>query len=159
MAKKGSRKARNSFTRMIAVDCLYQFFITGQDFSVIRSEDLDVIGDQLSSEGDDFVSIETEFLSAILRSVKDRFDDLEEMIDQAANIDRDEDNHPKKLREDSPLLYSVLICGASELVDHTDTDAPIIISDYIGVAQSYFDHGEPKLVNAILDRVNKAVRI
>jgi N utilization substance protein B len=39
-----------------------------------------------------------------------------------------------------------------------DVDAPLIISDYLNVTHSFYDQGESKLVNAVLESVRVAVR-
>jgi N utilization substance protein B len=41
---------------------------------------------------------------------------------------------------------------------HHDIDAPVIISDYINVGHAFFDRGETKLINGLLDKVAKKMR-
>jgi len=56
------------------------------------------------------------------------------------------------------LLQSILLCGIYEIMAHSDVDAPIIINDYVDVAHAFYDGGESKLVNAVLDRATKNLR-
>ncbi|MCL2469302.1 MAG: hypothetical protein FWF24_03615 [Alphaproteobacteria bacterium] len=56
------------------------------------------------------------------------------------------------------LLRSILLAGAFELYNHTETDAALIISDYVDVARAFFNGKEPGLVNAVLDKLAKKLR-
>ena len=56
------------------------------------------------------------------------------------------------------VLKAVLAAGIAELCVNTDTDRPIIISEYVDLADSFYPDGtEKKLVNAVLDRVAKTL--
>lgn len=57
-----------------------------------------------------------------------------------------------------PLLFAILLCGSYEIKNRYDIDIPIIISDYMHVCHAFFDGNEPKLVNAVLDKIGKAVQ-
>jgi transcription antitermination protein NusB len=57
------------------------------------------------------------------------------------------------------LLRSVLLCGAYEMLAHLDIDAPLLIAEYQAVTEAFFDESEIKLVHAVLDRLNKALRV
>jgi N utilization substance protein B len=57
-----------------------------------------------------------------------------------------------------PLLQYILLSASYELMAHSDIDSPIIIADYLDVTHAFFDGGEAKLVNGILDRVKSAFR-
>ena len=56
------------------------------------------------------------------------------------------------------ILECILRAGIYELLAHGDTDVGIIIHDYMNVTTGFYDGKEPKLVNAILDKVAKKVR-
>lgn len=56
------------------------------------------------------------------------------------------------------VLKAVLQAGIAELCVNTDTDKPVIISEYIDMADSFYPDGaEKRLVNAVLDKVAKAL--
>ena len=57
------------------------------------------------------------------------------------------------------ILESILRAGIYELLAHGDIDVGIIIHDYMNVTTGFYEGKEPKLVNAILDRVAKKVRV
>ncbi len=57
-----------------------------------------------------------------------------------------------------PLLRSILLCGTWELLTQENTDTPLIIAEYLNVTHAFFDQGESRLVNGVLDRVKGEVR-
>lgn len=62
------------------------------------------------------------------------------------------------LEKPEGLLFSVLLCGSYELMAHHDIDTPVIISDYLNVGHAFFDRGETRLINAVLDKIAGSVR-
>ena len=67
-------------------------------------------------------------------------------------------NRGKELNKHEPLLNAVFLCGAFELMVLQAIDFPVIISDYLHVTHAFFDKGEAKLVNALLDSIRQTVR-
>ncbi|MBE6452576.1 MAG: transcription antitermination factor NusB [Alphaproteobacteria bacterium] len=55
-------------------------------------------------------------------------------------------------------LRALLLCATYELVHTTDIDATVIVKEYVDLAYAFFDKNEPKMVNALLDQISKAVR-
>ena len=78
--------------------------------------------------------------------VVDRFDDLHMLVQESSQ------------KEHEALIYSILICGAAELLAHLDIDAPVIINEYLDVTHAFYDTGESKLVNGVLDAIAGKVR-
>lgn len=68
------------------------------------------------------------------------------------------------LTDDWPLsrldstLRAILRAGVWELMERRDVATPVIISEYVDVARAFFGDDEPRLVNAVLDRVARDVR-
>lgn len=69
------------------------------------------------------------------------------------------------LTEDWPLsrldgtLRAVLRAGAWELLHRRDVPVPVIVTEYVDVAHAFFDEGdEPRMVNAVLDRIARQHR-
>jgi N utilization substance protein B len=68
------------------------------------------------------------------------------------------------LSEDWPLsrldstLRAILRAGVYELMDRKDVPVAVIVSEYIDIAKAFYVEDEPKLVNAVLDRVARRVR-
>jgi N utilization substance protein B len=147
---KGSKKARNTAARLVASQCVYDMIITGHT----ATETLEAYRDHRMGEvidDIDFVPAEFALLSKIVQGVENRRVDLLEMV-QGALDKRQGTAQPEA------LLRSVLLCGAYEMLAHLDIDAPLLIAEYQAVTEAFFDESEIKLVHAVLDRLNKALR-
>lgn len=55
-------------------------------------------------------------------------------------------------------LRALLLCAAYELAHTTDVDATVIVKEYVDMAYAFFSKNEPKMVNALLDTIAKALR-
>lgn len=150
MSKSGSKKARNSAARLAAVQCVYQMRMTGMGADDTLRDHIDHHMGQ-DMDGDIFVSAETELLSRIVRGVQARGNDIADMIDAALQ-------KRKSASEPEALLMAILACGAYEMLAHNDLDAPLIIAEYMHVANAFFNNDEPKVVNAVLDQLKTALR-
>lgn len=68
------------------------------------------------------------------------------------------------LLEDWPLsrldatVRAILRAGAFEILERKDVPVAVIVTEYVEIARAFFEHDEPKLVNAVLDRIAKQVR-
>jgi N utilization substance protein B len=56
------------------------------------------------------------------------------------------------------VLRAVLRAGAFEIKARAQTPARVAISEYVDVAHAFYAGSEPGLVNAVLDRVARALR-
>lgn len=146
--KTGSKKARASAARLAAAQAVYQSLSTGQ---AARSTIVEFLEYRLGApvDGVEMVTPDRTLFSAIVSGVDDRRLDLDHLVKNALN-DEDKDHES--------LLRAIMLCGAYELLAHGEIDAPIIISDYVHVTDAFFDVGEKKLVNAVLDRIAKNLR-
>ncbi len=148
-APKGSKKAQSTAARLFAVQAIYQSLQNDQvPGSVIDEYLRHNVGMDLE-DGDQMIQPDGALFRRIVQGVSDRQADFETLVkantkDPAKNIE--------------PLLFSILLCGAAELVAHHEIDAPIIISDYLDVTHAFYEGSEPKLVNAILDAISKEIR-
>jgi N utilization substance protein B len=55
-------------------------------------------------------------------------------------------------------VRAILRAGTFELLDRKDVPVPVIVTEYVEIAHAFFEEDEPKLVNAVLDRIAKQVR-
>lgn len=148
-ARKGSASARNRMARLLAVQAVYQLLMTDLDVNTVL---LNVRGrDGFRDEGtaDPFVDHDDQLFLSIVRHYAERKDDIDGFMTEAVGA---------KFKDMEVLLKSVLMCGAAEILCHTDVDGPIIINDYITVTESFFQGTEKKIVNAVLDKLLKQVR-
>lgn len=146
---EGSAKARKTSARLAAVQVLYQMRLNNQDAqSAVRAFIDKRIGFNL--DGDVLVPADREMLEEIILGIQSRWTDIEEIL-VAALAER-------KGGEVELLLESILRAGAYELLADGKTDAGIIINDYMSVTTAFYEGSEPKLVNAVLDKIAKTVR-
>ena len=70
----------------------------------------------------------------------------------------------KALTDDWPLsridstLRAVLRAGVFELMNRSDVDAKVVVTEYVEVAKAFFDGDEPRMVNGVLDKIARKVR-
>lgn len=148
---KPSKKARATATRLAAVQAVYQQIENGQGAASVVKEYQDYrLGKPV--DGDEMVMPDVAFFSGIVQGVESRRGDLEEVLN--ANLSRPD----AKIGHMDPLLQAILLCGAYELLAYHEIDAPIVISDYLDVTHAFYDQGEAKLINAVLDHVKTAFR-
>ena len=144
---EGSAKAQKTAARLAAVQVLYQMHLNNQDAkTVVREFRKHRIGFAL--DGDVFVPADFDLLEEIVTGVAERAADIEVIADKAL-VDKKGDVET--------LLKSILRAGIGELLQGK-IDAGIIINDYLNVTSGFYDGGETKIVNAVLDKVAKSVR-
>lgn len=148
--EKISPKAQALSARLLAVQALYQMKQNKQPVKVVYDEYIKHRSEQ-EVDGQKLVSPDGKLFKHILYGVEERFVELDSVI--KANLKKDASD-----RVVEPLLFSVLVCGAYELLAHSDVDAPIIINDYLNVAHAFFEKNEVALVNGVLDSVAKVFR-
>ena len=157
---EGSQKARHTAARLAAVQGVYQMLANGQSAaSVIADMKTLSPGDGLDEAGR-MVTPDSALMATIINGVETRRDDLAQLIAGA--------QHKRKSAADDtiqaspspiePLLRAILLCGAYELLAHHEMDVPLIIAEYLDVTHAFYDQGESRLVNGILDKIGKNVR-
>ena len=145
----GSAKAQKTAARLAAVQVLYQMRLNNQEAKSAVSEFIDTrVGFEI--DGDKFVPADSGLLTDIVMGVTKRWTDIEVILAKALA--------DGKKGDVETLLESILRCGIFELMEHGKTDTGVIINDYLNVTTGFYDGKEPKIVNAILDKVAKAVR-
>ena len=55
-------------------------------------------------------------------------------------------------------VRAILRAGTFEMLERKDVPVPVIVTEYVEIAKAFFSDDEPKLVNAVLDRIAKQVR-
>lgn len=143
-------KAAALSSRLLAVQAFYQM---KQNAQAIRSVYQEFIKYRTNSEidGQRLVEPDAALFKKILFGVDECFVELETVI--TANLKKDAAD-----REVEPLLHSILLCGAYELLVQQDIDSPILINDYLNVGHAFYEKNEVALINGVLDSVSKVFR-
>ena len=55
-------------------------------------------------------------------------------------------------------VRAILRAGTFELVERKDVPVAVIVTEYVEIARAFFEDDEPKLVNAVLDRIARQIR-
>jgi len=165
ISNRGSAKARNSAARLLAVQAVYQMHKNDQTAEdVIRELMEHRAGVDYEGDGEVMVAPNEDHFALVVRGVAEHIAQLGDMISQNRGQGKNEpvlesdSGSPVNIKRTEPLLQAVFLCGAFELMVLQAIDAPLIISDYMHVTHAFFEKGEAKLVNALLDSIRKTVR-
>jgi N utilization substance protein B len=147
---KAPPAGRRGAARLAAVQALYQLDINGGKAEAIAQEFVDHrLGREL--DGDTYGGADEALFRAILAGAAARRDELDNIIaavlPDAWPIDRIDS-----------ILRQILRCGVYELAEQPEIPAPVVISEYVGVADAFYQGKEPGMVNAVLDRLARELR-
>jgi N utilization substance protein B len=136
--------------RLAAVQALYQMDIVGTGLLEIAAEyEAHRLGKEV--DGSVYREADAQWFRAILSGVVEHQKEIDPVIGRS-------------LTEDWPLsrldstLRAILRAGVYELMKRADVPVAVIVSEYVDIAKAFYDEDEPKLVNAVLDRVAQRVR-
>ncbi len=137
--------------RLAAVQALFQMDASGAGVLEIAAEyETHRLGQMI--DGEQYLDADAAWFRGILSGVVKEQKKLDPIIHEA-------------LQEDWPLsridstLRAILRAGVYELIERKDVPVAVVVSEYLDVTQAFYDDGdEPKLVNAVLDRVARQVR-
>ncbi len=150
MKTAASGYRRRSAARLAAVQALYQMEMSGASPDAALQEQARRASDP---ESDDATPAEPDrrFLGEIVQGFDERREDVDRMVSAALS-----ESWPLERLE--AVLRAILRAGTWELLSRPDIDAAVVISEYVRIAEAFFDGGEPKLVNGVLDRLAATLR-
>lgn len=141
-----------SAARLTAVQALYQLALSGGTVEGIIAQFTAGDAASRSDEEDGPIAEADEgFFAELVRGVRARLAQIDDMLTAALD-----DGRPAERME--YLLKAILQCGAFELLAQSSVPARVVISEYVRVADAFFEGKEPALVNAVLDRLARVVR-
>jgi N utilization substance protein B len=143
-----------SNARLAAVQALYQMDLAQTDLANVieefKSHPLKEEGEGEGEAGGEG-KIDPAHFARVLKGVVRRQREIDPMIDhQLAEGWR-------LLRIDS-IVRAILRAGAFELIELTDVPPRVVISEYVDVANAFFEADEPKVVNGVLDQLARKLR-
>lgn len=136
---------KRSAARLAAVQALYQIEMSGASPEESLREQARHAHDPEAESGTT-VEPDAQFLDALVHGVTGRQAEVDRMVGAALSADW-------PLERLEAVLRAILRVGAWELLSRPDIDAAVVITEYVRIAEAFFDGGEPKLVNAVLDRL------
>ncbi len=136
--------------RLAAVQALYQMDVAGTGLLEIAAEyETHRLGKEI--DGSQYRDADAQWFRSILSGVVDNQKEIDPIVKQS-------------LLEGWPLsrldstLRAILRSGTYELMQRADVPVAVIVNEYVDIARAFYEDEEPKLVNAVLDRVAKRVR-
>ena len=145
-----SRAEKRSAARLAAVQALYQMDVAGSGVADVMAEfESHWIGQEV--EGVEYKPAEAEFFRDIVGGVVREQRELDPQVDRALS-----EGWPLK-RVDA-ILRAILRAGVYELAKRPDIPPRVTITEYVDVAHAFLDRDEAGMVNAVLDRIARAVR-
>jgi len=153
-----SKRSQKSSARLCAVQAMYLTEFTERPLTEVLSDFLNqrLGGDALQDIDDvevvtPLVPPEPTIFTSLVRGAVDAKASIDESINAALDGDR-------TMARLEAILASILRVGVYEMINCPDVPPKVIISEYVDIAHAFFGGPEPKLVNAVLDRVAKGVR-
>ncbi len=136
--------------RLAAVQALYQMDIGGTGvLEVVAEYEEHRLGQEL--DGDTYLKADPSWFRSIVSGVVRDQTKIDPLVRAT-------------LQESWPLsrldstLRAILRAGTFEILERKDVPVPVIVTEYVEIAQAFFEGEEPKIVNAVLDRIAKQVR-
>lgn len=149
-ARDPVRAGRRSAARLAAVQALYQIGLTGALPETVIEEFLEHrLEEELHDLGLD--DADRALLDQLVRGVTAESENLDDILSAV-------------LAEDWPierlelLLRVILRAGAYELAFKAEIPARVAITEYLWLAQAFFEGKEPGMTNGVLDRLARSLR-
>ena len=145
-----TRSISRSAARLAAVQALYQQEMEGTPTARLIHEFHDHrLGATI--EGDTYVEAEQSFFDDIVSGAAARREEIDALI-----ANRLAEGWSLE-RLDKPMK-AILRAGAYELIARHDVPAASVISEYVDVADAFYDKREKGFVNGLLDAIAKSAR-
>ncbi len=136
--------------RLAAVQALYQMDIAGSGvLEVVAEYEAHRLGQEV--DGETYLKADASWFRSIVAGVVRDQTKIDPMIANALQVDW-------ALSRIDSTVRAILRAGTFELIERKDVPVPVIVTEYVEIAQAFFPDDEPKLVNAVLDRIAKQVR-
>ena len=150
-----ARSKARSAARLAAVQALYQQHMENTALARLLDEfhqhRLGRTIDDDDFDDAEYAEAEVPFFDDIVRGVDARRDEIDALVGEKlasgwtiARLDK--------------TMLQVLRAGTYELIARADVPPAVTINEYVEVAKAFFDDGQAKFVNGILDAVAKSAR-
>jgi transcription antitermination protein NusB len=136
--------------RLAAVQALYQMDVTGAGIlEVVTEYETYRLGQEV--DGAQYLEADAQWFRALVSGVVEQQKKIDPVIHAALT-----DDWPLS-RLDS-TLRATMRAGAWELMFKRDVPVAVVVNEYVDIAKAFFGGEEPKMVNAVLDRIAKNQR-
>ena len=136
--------------RLAAVQALYQMEIGGAGvLEIVAEYEAHRLGQEL--DGETYLKADASWFRSIVSGVVREQTRLDPLIGAALQDDW-------ALSRLDSTVRAILRAGTFELLERKDVPVAVIVTEYVEIAQAFFADDEPRLVNAVLDRIAKQIR-
>ncbi|QRM54950.1 transcription antitermination factor NusB [Sinorhizobium sp. BG8] len=136
--------------RLAAVQALYQMDVGGTGvLEIVAEYEEHRLGREL--DGETYLKADASWFRSIVSGVVREQRQLDPLIGAALQDDW-------ALSRLDSTVRAILRAGTFELIERKDIPVAVIVTEYVEIAKAFFETEEPKLVNAVLDRIAKQVR-
>ncbi len=150
MKQKNERSRSRSTARLAAVQALYQQEMEGTPLPRLLDEfHQHRLGKTIEDVA--YAEAEVSFFDDLVTGVDARRDEVDAAISGCLAAGWTIERLDRPMRQ-------ILRCGAYELVARIDVPTATVISEYVDVADAFYDKREKGFVNGLLDSVAKSVR-
>jgi len=148
--KDGRRANRRGAARLAAVQALYQQEMEGTPLARLLDE---FHQHRLGQEIEDaqYEKADVAFFDDVVSGVIARQDEIDALLSERLA-------EGWRLERLDKTLLQILRAGTYELLARADVPTSAAISEYLDVTHAFFDKGDAKFANGVLDAVAKAVR-
>ncbi len=150
-----AKSQARSAARLAAVQALYQLQMEQTALARLLDEfHQHRLGREVDDEGDGepvYADAETAFFDDVVRGVDARRDEIDGLLISKLAAGW-------TLQRLDKTMLQVLRAGVYELLARADVPVAVAINEYVEVAKAFFDDGEARFVNGVLDAVAKDVR-
>jgi N utilization substance protein B len=156
-AEKGATGNRRSAARLVAVQALYEMDMVNADVDAVLEEFFLKRWRQSDGDGPEIgehaplTEPDQEWLNDLVHGVSSGQEELDGLIGPALSEDWTVDRL-------EALLRVILRAGTYELKIKKNIPAAVIISEYLDVAHAFFEGGETRMVNGVLDHLARDLR-
>ena len=145
------RGERRSAARLAAVQALYQMDLTQKDLNEIFAEfESHWMGREI--EGDTYNPAEVGLFHEIVQGVLDHQRQIDPLVDDALS-------KGWPLARIETVMRAIMRAGSFELLHAPETPVKVVVSEYVNMASAFYDRAEVNMVNAVLDKIAKDVRL
>nr|WP_269456117.1 transcription antitermination factor NusB [Rhizobium quercicola] len=136
--------------RLAAVQALYQMDVGGTGvLEIVAEYETHRLGQEI--DGDTYLKADASWFRSIVSGVVRDQRKLDPLIGAALQDDW-------ALSRLDSTVRAILRAGTFELTERKDVPVAVIVTEYVEIARAFFEEDEPKLVNAVLDRIARQFR-
>ncbi|MFM2423038.1 MAG: hypothetical protein RL291_1568 [Pseudomonadota bacterium] len=136
--------------RLAAVQALYQMDLAGTGLDAVIAE---FISFRFGPDAEDPVTAgaDAEHFAILVKAAVARQRDIDPILDQQLA-------QGWRLKRIDAIVRAILRTGVAELLERADVPPRVVITEYVDVANAFFEGDEPKVVNAVLDKIARRLR-